>query len=232
MRVNCISFGLGIGLMVSTSACFQSTELKFNDQNAAVASGRIPASVAEDYSLELPIGNRHYVFSVLSQVFAIPEVSGDADALRTDIFFKKEFGGGCDLYGVSEITVNGTVTSEFASSRCIQGITSDLKATSNPMRYAWTAKTCESLIVSKPTRYAAAMNQILTGWSVGSSQVQHRPSPDTVKKAYGLFFQGRDPDADEVAALLQLGATASNNDDAWRLILISLCVNPEWQSLI
>ncbi len=214
------------------SGCFQTTELKFNDQRAAIASGRVPASAVEDYSLELPITKRHYVASVFSQVFAIQEISPDGDLLRNEVFFKKEFGGSCDPYGVSEIIVNGTTNQEFIHYRCGSGITSDLIATSNPMRYAWTTKACENNIAGRPARFAAAMNQVLTGWTPGSTQPQHRPGPDNVKKAYGLFFQGREPDPEEVAALLQLGSTAQSNDDSWKLILISLCINPEWQSLI
>lgn len=214
------------------SGCFKTTELRFNDQQAAVASGRVPASVVEDYTLVLPISKRHYVASVFSQVFAIQEISTDGDNLRTEIFFKKEFGGSCDPYGRSEVIVNGATTDEFIQARCGSGITADLLATTNPMRYAWTTKACENNIVGRPARFAAAMNQVLTGWSPGSVQVQHKPNAENVKKAYGLFFQSREPDEDVVSALIQLGATASNNDEAWKLILISLCVNPEWQSLI
>jgi hypothetical protein len=214
------------------SGCFKATELKFNDQQAAVASGRVPASVVEDYTLTLPITKRHYVASVFSQVFAIQEISTDGDNLRSEIFFKKEFGGSCDPYGRSEVTVNGTVTDEFIQARCGSGINADLLPTSNPMRYAWTTKACENNIVSRPARFAAAMNQVLTGWTPGSVQLQHKPNAENVKKAYGLFFQSREPDEEVVAALIQLGSGAANNDDGWRLILISLCTNPEWQSLI
>jgi len=220
------------GFFLILTGCFQTTELKFNDQQAAVASGRVPASAVEDYSLELPITKRHFVASVFTQVFAIPEGSNDADSLGIEIFFKKEFGGACDPYGVSEITVNGVLTNEFIQARCGSGISADLKATSNPMRYAWTTKACENNITVRPARFAAAMNQIFSGWTPGSSQAQFRPSDVSVKKAYGLFFQGRDPDPEEVAALIQVGAAAANNDESWKLILISLCINPEWQSLI
>jgi hypothetical protein len=100
------------------------------------------------------------------------------------------------------------------------------------MRYAWTAKACENNIITRPARFAAAMNQILTGWSPGSVQVQHKPDAENLKKAYGLFFQSREPDEEVIAALIQLGSKGATNDEAWKLILISLCVNPEWQSLI
>jgi hypothetical protein len=219
-------------LALVTGGCLQNTELQFNDSNAAKAAGRIPASAVEDYSLELPITKRHYVVSVFHQVFAVPVPSTDADDLTAGIYQKKEFGGSCDPYGVSEITVNGTLVREFLDARCGLGITADLKATSNPMRYAWTAKACENMIVNKPARFAGAMSQILTGWSAGSSLVEHRPSAESVKRAYGLFFRGREPDSADVDALLQVGQSAGTNDDAWRLILITLCVNPEWQSLI
>jgi hypothetical protein len=215
-----------------SSACLQSTELKFNDQNAAVASGRVPASIVEDYTLELPVSKRHYVASVFSQVFAIQEISTDGDNLRAEIFFKKEFGGSCDPYGRSELVVNGTAVDEFLAARCGSGITADLRATTNPMRYAWTAKACENNIINRPARFAAAMNQILTGWTPGSLQVQHKPNAENLKKAYGLFFQSREPDEEIIAALIQLGSKGATNDEAWKLILISLCVNPEWQSLI
>ncbi len=227
-----LHFSYFFGCFLLLSGCFQTTELKFNDQQAAVASGRVPASAAEDYTLELPITKRHFVASIFTQVFAIPEGSNDADSLRTEIFFKKEFGGSCDPYGVSEILVNGTLSQEFSNSRCGSGISADLRVTSNPMRYAWTTKACENNITVRPARFAAAMNQVFSGWTPGSSQAQFRPSDVSVKKAYGLFFQSRDPDPEEVAALIQLGATAANNDEAWKLILISLCINPEWQSLI
>ncbi len=221
-----------LSVSLLASGCFQTTELKFNDQKAAVASGRVPSSIVEDYTLDLPITKRQYVASVFSQVFSIQDISADGDSLRTEIYFKKEFGGSCDPYGVSEIIVNGTTTQEFIHYRCGSGITADSRATSNPMRYAWTAKACENNIVSRPARFAAAMNQVLTGWTPGSTQPQHRPGLENVKKAYGLFFQGREPDSEEVAALLQLGSTAQSNDESWKLILISLCINPEWQSLI
>ena len=220
-------------LLISTlgfSACFSPGKLAFNDYKAAVEAGRAPAS-GEEYAVELPITKRSYVESVFIQVFNIPVGDPDLATLKTAIYDKKEFGGSCDRYGVSDITVNGVVQDEFPRARCGSGITMNLDVNSNPMRYAWTIKACETMIISKAARFAAAMNRIFPGWTAGSSNVAYRPNAENVKKSYDLFFQGREPDAEVIQELVTLGNSAATNDAGWQLILIAECGNPEWQSL-
>lgn len=211
-------------LVFSLSACVQNAQLVFNDQKAALNS-------QVQYSVSLQMTNRRYVESVFIQVFSIPDPHADRDTLKTMIHDKKEFGGGCDPYAVSEILVNGTTIREFPRYLCVSGLTQDLNAVSNPMRYSWTAKACDLMIMSRPARLAAAMNQIIPGWSPNSSLDAYKPNPETISKAYDLFFQGRVPDQDVVNALMNLGKTASTQDAAWKLILTTLCVSPEWQAL-
>ncbi len=219
-----LGFGLG--------GCFKTTDIKFNDRQAAVASGRAPAGDVQDYSLNVQLGKRHYVESVFIQVFSIPPGDPDLATLKTAIFDKREFGGGCDRYGVSEITVNNALTDEFPRARCSFGILPEMPAATNASRYAWTAKACETFIVTRTARFAAVMNKIHTGWTANSNQPRHRPNAENVKLAYDLFFQGETPDTEVVNALIELGNTAPNVDEAWRLILTALCVSPEWQGLI
>lgn len=211
-------------LLVGVSGCVRNTELVFNDESAALKS-------QINYSVTLPMSKRTYVESVFLQVFSISETETDRQTLKTMIYDKKEFGGGCDPYGVSEKIVNGITVDEFARYRCTSGLLQDLKAASNPIRYAWTAKACETMILSRAPRFAAAMSKIIPGWTVGANLESSKPNADSIAKAYDLFFQGQSPDPEVVQALIELGNTVTEADSAWKLILTALCVSPEWQSI-
>jgi hypothetical protein len=222
------SFQCLLWVSFAMSGCFQSAELKFNDEKAARAAGRVPSSIAEDYSVTLPVAKRHYVESVFVQAFAIPLNDPDRATLKTAIYDKREFGGGCDRYGVSDTEVNGVIVAEFPRAQCSTAILPELESTSNPMRFAWTAKACENMIYSRPARFQGIMTQVLPGWVSGTPTA--KPSPESVSRAYGLFFQGRAPEDEVLKALVALGESSSTSDEGWKLILTALCVSPEWQT--
>lgn len=179
-------------------------KLKFN-------GGRTIANV--EYTADLQVSDRHYVASVLINVF------GEADRayIENSVLFRPEFGGGCDRFEVSEI--NNSL--EFPKTACHNGLSDNVQASSNPGRYAITMKTCEALINSTNS-FNYVMSQIHSNESILAA------SNISVKKAYSLFYVQETPSADVVRALVELAQNQSP-DDGWKRILTVVCISPEWQ---
>ena len=172
------------------------------------------------YSSEIQMANRSYIESVLLQVF---DAQGTAAAayIQTDIFQKIEFGGSCDMYSSSDM---GNTKVQFPREQCFNNIGIVQPPNNNPMRYSLSTKVCEKL-VADTDRMSAVRKKIY------ADQKWAAPTDDKVLIAWRLFHQSTDIDADGLSALKDLKNVTTNNDETWKLIILTLCLSPEWQAL-
>ena len=184
-----------------------------------------PAPVAsgfKDYSSEIQMANRSYVESILLQVFDA-EGTTAAVYIKSGIYDKIEFGGACDMYAPSE-TKGKSATPLFDRERCTNAIGVVQPANNNPMRYSLTEKVCERLVTEAP-RLEAVRNKIFTDKKWGE------PTNEKVLVAWHLFHQASDADAATLEALKNIRKVTPSNDEAWKFIILGLCMSPEWQVL-
>ncbi len=178
------------------------------------------ASSTMDYPFTATVVDRKYVESVLNQVF---DVTSTETSVLTGVYNKSDFGGGCDRYASSD---NG-VTYEFPKDQCYSGIFPFLPSYSNPMRYSYTVKTCETLINSS-ARFTSVMQKIYPTWA-GGSNILPAPNAITIKTAYQLFFQSEEPGDDLTQSFLVMSSAATTTNEGWKQIMTTLCGSPEWQ---
>lgn len=200
-------------------ACFlqpKPSDLVFDDSEAQRNYRNL---ASDDYDVVPYVTTRAYVESTLNQIFGS---TGDT-TVESAVYQKKEFGGACDRYAPSD---TGASAYEFPRSQCYTGITIVQPSNSNPMRYSYTAKICESL-VNNATRFTYAMKQIIPAYVAGQKLAD--PSDASIIKAYQLFFQSESPSAEVVNALKGISSSSTMSDEAWKRILVTLCVSPEWQ---
>jgi hypothetical protein len=210
-------------LILLLSACSIKSSLNFSDARFALQTNRAPAS---DYQVNALVAPRSYIESVLIQVFAISNSdTSTLDLLKNKIYFNGSFGGECDPYAAGE---NSNKQIEFPREICddVKGLTVDSRPIPNPARYAWTADVCEELAIG---RLNPVMNQIIPNWSTMVSKPV--PDPTGVTKIYQLFHRQRVPAANVLTALLDVGKASPDQIEAWRNILISICISPTWQYL-
>jgi len=219
--------GMRTGLLIAglflLGGCFQQTSLQFSDLKAAQKYNRAPAA---EYDVNALVAPRGYVESVLLQAFGIPVSDASTrEYLKTKIYLRGEFGGECDFYAASE--TNDKLT-EFPREICDdeKGLTTGAGAISNPARFALVSEACESLATSK---LDSAMAQVVSNWS----SIAVKPAPDAagVVKVYQLFHRGAVPGDQVIQALLSTGQVSLNSTEAWRSILINICISPGWQFL-
>ena len=189
------------------------------DDSTAEKNYRAISSVNTDYDITPYVVDRGYVESTLTQVFGS---TGDS-SLEVGIYQKKEFGGACDRYAASD---NGSGAYEFPRAQCYTGISVFQPANSNPMRYSYTTKMCETL-VNTVARFSYVMKKVYPSWV--SSQKLPAPDQAAITKVYQQFYQDEVPSADLVAAFLSMSSSAASTDEAWKQILLTVCVSPEWQ---
>lgn len=186
---------------------------------------RAPNAVEEkkaklDYSYDQQMSDRSYVESVLLQVFDAKGTSA-ASYIQTEIFQKIEFGGACDKYEPSDL---GATTIEFTREQCFSGIGVVQGSNNNPMRYSLTTKVCERLVADKD-RMAAVRKKIYVDnkWA--------KPNSSSIQKAWALFFPVDRADPAVVDALIKLASVSSGDEAAWKNIILTMCISPEWQAL-
>ena len=200
--------------------------LSINKQLPDPVESNSPAPVTTDSTLknyisEIQMGSRSYVESVLLQVFDA-EGTTAANYIQTDILQRVEFGGSCDFYATGEMA-NAKV--QFPREQCFNSIGIVQPPNNNSMRYSLSTKVCEKLVADKD-RLNAVRKKIY------ENQIWGAPTDDKLLTAWRLFHQSTDTDANALTALKELkNVTSNNNDEAWKLIILTLCLSPEWQSL-
>ena len=207
-----------LALPVFMGACMAKTSLNFHD--------RTPA----EYSFEPLTASRGYVESVLIQAFQIPETDLTSRDLLTDlIYMRGDFGGECDLYEAGE-SQDSQYRTEYPRERCLEqyGTSIDSRAISIPSRYAFTAYMCENLATNS-NRFDSAMSQVFPEWK--TTTVKPSPNFDGVAKVYQLFHRTEVPSNQVLSTLLNVGQTGTDSKEAWRNILIAVCISPSWQFL-
>lgn len=172
------------------------------------------------YSSELQMADRSYIESVLLQVFDA-EGTAAASYILSDVYQKVEFGGACDFYAPSDL--NAT-TVEFPREQCFTGIGVVQNSNNNPMRYSLTTKVCERLVIDS-ARMSSVRAKI---WTDGK---WHAPDEASIQKAWALFFPIERAHPDVVGAFKELAAVSSGDEDAWKNIILTMCISPEWQVL-
>ena len=179
-------------------------------------------AIVVDYGLEILMGDRRYVDSVLRDVFDMPSDSvAPGTTIRDNIYRKAEFGGACDVYAP---VLTGASTVENVPETCFAGLDENTRANSNAPRYALVTKTCHTMVGN-----ATAMANVYTKlFGTTSAGVVDDPK---LTLAYQLFYPDDPLNATVKASLYTLANTQSTNDLKWKMIILGLCVSPEWQSL-
>jgi hypothetical protein len=187
-----------------------------------------------DYAVEAQIGDRRLVYSALADIFQASPSDADHPTFA-QFLYEGDFGGACDLYEASEVPDPGTGAAmrEFPSRACNSEISSVMPALSNPMRFAITARRCEALIGGTSTlRVSRLLSQVFPDWSLAQAeQSNYAPNPDSIKRAYRIFYRLDEPSDEVVQALMEVASHKSTQLGKWRSVLITLCVSPEWQQL-
>lgn len=208
----------------------KNTELKFNDDSANKLS-RTPSSEFIDYDSRLILSDRNYVQSVFTQIFNVSAGSADETKLKELIFNQYVFGGGCELYGGSEIrTSTNTFVHEYTNIKCAMnfndGITENLQPHSNSMRYAMTMKACD-YSVNNSVMMNSAMRKVFPAWNPPGSL----PLPDTlsISRTYRLFYLNQSPSPELISDLFELASLTNSSLEKWKLIMNTICISPSWQ---
>ena len=193
----------------------QSKPLNFRAPNSVQES-----TVVLNYNYELQMADRAYVESVLHQVFDAKGTPA-ASYIETEIYRKMEFGGACDVYEASDL---GPTQVEFSREQCFNGITVVQPTNNNPMRYSLTTKVCERL-VKDSARMTAVRKKLYTGttWK--------KPDSASIQLAWELFFPIHSASREVVSALEDIAKVSSSNEEAWKNIILTLCISPEWQAI-
>lgn len=184
---------------------------------------RAPNAVEEkqaqlNYQAEIQMADRSYVESVLLQVF---DASGTTAGtyILSDIYQRVVFGGACDPYSISD---KGRTTLEFPREQCVGGIGIVQPSLSNPMRFSFTTKVCEKLVIDTD-RMNAVRSKIFSNNKWG------KPDSVSIKKAWSLFVQYDELDSRMVEEFMAIAKVSGGDEDAWRNIILTMCVSPEWQ---
>ena len=217
------------------SACQLKSGLHFND----LAAQKITPPFDSEYEVAIPIGGRTYVDSALRQIFQMNTTDSDYGIIQSNIFERSDFGDSCDHYDagwMASTGTTGTVTysKEFPRATCKNGINPTLPALNNPMRFAWTTRVCENLILnSNGARLTQLMQYLHSGWTVSTAhQTEFTPTAESVTKAYQKFYRLDEPKPDVLDKLLKLGVPQNkSNLDRWKLIWLTICISPEWQMI-
>lgn len=208
---------------MSLASCVPIAETSKSKLDFRAPSSIVEGAALKDYNSEIQMAGRSYVESVLLQVFDAEGTSA-ATYILSDIYQKIEFGGACDQYAASDVGVPGSTTVEFVRERCVNSIGVVQPSNNNPMRYSLTTKVCEKLVLDAP-RLISVRNKIFADQKWGD------PTDEKVLMAWRLFHQATDADSDVLSALKDIRKVTPNNDEAWKIIILTLCMSPEWQAL-
>ncbi|WPU66118.1 hypothetical protein [Peredibacter starrii] len=190
-------------------------ELKFDAPNALVEKQQ-----QLNYASEIQMADRAYVESVLLQIFNASGTSA-ATYIQSDIYQKVEFGGACDFYSTSDLS---PTTVEFPREQCYTGMGVVQNPNNNPMRYSLTTKVCERLVVD-----SARMDVVKA--KIFSNNQWEAPSDASIQRAWSLFFPIESASPAVVKDLKAIADVSSGNEDAWKNIILTMCISPEWQVL-
>jgi hypothetical protein len=210
-----------LSLLFLTSACnLARTNLFFKEPEALVQSDK-----PENFGQSLQLGDRSYVESAMKDVFEVTPEIPEAKQLEDLIYYDGSFGGGCDLYGASEVAAGATVEAEFKRASCGSGLSESQSVHSSAQRMAQAVKACDVLIHGANT-FPRVMTKIIPGWAPGKPA--NRPTPERLMVAYALFDRtGSLPDA-VTEKLMDLANSVSDADESWRWVLKAYCESPEF----
>jgi hypothetical protein len=95
---------------------------------------------------------------------------------------------------------------------------------SNPRRYGSIASVCNRLVDETNSRNAAFTK-------IFGNTTPQAPTDALLQKAYQLFYQEEPLPAAVKTRLYDIANTQAALTDKWKLVLLGLCVSPEWQSI-
>jgi hypothetical protein len=212
---NCSKFAVTFAGASSKSQSVDS--LPFNHPDVTIAAqGAVVTG-------NIKIGDRDYLESVFTDVFASPKLTREEIGYLNAVL-NQEFGTTQQLLGRScDPIETGT------ADRCYGQLTNAdtvMLANSTSIREAARIQVCRRLFA----------NDSLLGVVIGKIQASETtPSAETVTAAIELFYPAQDSALGVLPALLnldqQMAAASESVSDRWRLIFLTVCESPTWQVL-
>jgi hypothetical protein len=216
LTLACGKHGTGKGLLSTFGGVRVDDSAVGVDEDKLTARAQSPNGV--EYGVvrtaqnRVKLGDRFYVASVLSQVFG-PESDATVNALIRNN--PVAFGGPCDQFGRE----GGNGCAGRLSSSQVTILPGSM-ATREGLRM----RACEA-IVQKDAALVFALTQIT------KASPDKAPDDATIEGAYELFFPGAEAPDEVVAALGDVAGQGDKALESWRLVLLTLCLSPDWQLL-
>lgn len=196
--------GVSLALLLLSLGSGGCAKVSFEFEDLFIAKGW---KVHETSETRLRLGDRSYVSSVLTSVFGPSAEDPAQDLIDPNI---AAFGGPCDPYASG---CNGS-----SSQASVIGV-----ATSS--REALRTRACER-IVANDTAVNFAVSQ-------AGAMAANRPADGEIRRAYDLFYPGKNPTHEGFLALENVVASAESQGlaplESWRFLFLSLCLAPDWQ---
>lgn len=168
------------------------------------------------------LADRVYVASVLRDLFG----PGAQEKINEYILAPDSvMGGACDYY--SQIRT-GPGPNDFHPSggRCLSGKMAPsipMVPQANLVREGYVMKACEYLTNTRDT-FTYFLAQTLGS---GGNEV----TDDRLTKVFQSFQPAKTPTPQVLAALRKVAAATTRDQNAWRSITLTLCMDPQWQVL-
>lgn len=200
---------------------------KFVAENGS-AKIQITTPAINLFSSDLKLATKNYVASTLRQIFG----DGSSHPLQDQIISKLidakygSFGGGpCDPYahtGCGLSSVPGLSTMGEAALPQVPAIAT--------ARMALTVRACDKLAATDDAIYFAVGLIQATGVT-GSTAAKTPPTDKQITQLYELFHPGATPSSTTAMDLSNIATKASlyGAMEAWRFVLLTLCLSPSWQ---
>lgn len=168
---------------------------------------------SEKLDVRLRVGGRRYTEGVIRRAFKVNHMQ--ISAVQNKIFQNITFGGGCDFYAAFN---SQSLGSEYPMERCFgSAMTSVMKPIYSIARSADTIHVCEKLV---------GYNDVMTN-ALGNMNVAW--SESKFVEIYQRYFPFLTPSAELISRFSTLFSEQSNNTDGWRIIMLTMCISPDWQ---
>lgn len=217
-----LSLFLGVSCVPVEMQEDEKSEVEFLDQREKEIIGG-----EEEASRNLRMGDRIFVESVFKEVFGDSIVSSHWDQAYRLVYSKQGvFGGGCDLYE-KNWEETGPAANNYRNpdwrNDCFQSFRNNSQVgLSTTVRAGWTIKFCEYTINRNPAAVAHAYNK------AGVDPVNSALNMENYKKLHKLFYPLK-PIPNRMEQQVGSMSAADDQSESWDMLLLALCVSPDWQ---
>jgi mono/diheme cytochrome c family protein len=201
-------------------------------------------SVGSFSGMNLRLGNRNYVNSVINYVFGKSNTQSVTSGVKYNTLSEKKilynfasFQGSCDLYSVrnnTNVTLSNVKPPDLNDDWCPQdleiGVSKPIKVMNpiigktNSVRMGYLTQVCEGQVAHTASlEYAMATH---LGWVSGDLTVNSA----NLEKAFQTFYPERPIPAEFSTALMNVANTTTVNKDKWKWIFLTICLSAEWQT--